>query len=296
MSGTTGKRKHRPVGIGGPLILISLGVVFLLNNLGILEIGVWELAFRFWPILLIAAGLDILLGHRSGWGSLAALVLTLAILAGGMWLYISDIKPEAVGEKLSLSCEESPQVEVIIAPGIGDLHIYALTDSAHVIEGTLRGGNVEPQCKSEGDTTTYIIESGSTIVGPFPDKWYWELGLSPEVPIDLDVDFGVGQAEADLTDLDISSLDVHLAIGRGVVTLPGDGNFSGSVDGAIGQLVIVIPEGMAAQITFDTGLATRQVPDSYDCAGDVCTSPGYTGADDKVDLAVHMGIGSVVIR
>jgi hypothetical protein len=278
------------------LVLISLGVVFLLNNLGIVEVSVWELMFRFWPILLVAAGLDILLGHRSGWGSLLALVLTLALLAGGVWLYLSGIKPAPAGEELNLSCEESTQIEVIIAPGVGDLHISALSDSKDIIEGTLRGGNVEPECKSEGDTTTYIIESGATILGPFPDKWYWDLGLSPEVPIDLNVDFGVGEAEADLTGLDISDLDVHMAIGRGVVTLPRDGNFSGSVDGSIGELVIVIPEGMAARLAFDTGLAVRQVPDRYDCADDVCTSPGYVGADDKVDLKVHMAIGSVVIR
>jgi hypothetical protein len=213
-----------------------------------------------------------------------------------VWLYTSDIKPEPAGEKLSLSCKESPQVKVIIAPGMGDLYINALEDSADIIEGTVRGGNVEPTCESDGNTATYTIKSGSSIVGPFPDKWHWELGLSPEAPLDLNIDFGVGQAEADLTDLDISNLDVHLAIGNGMVTLPRDGSFSGNVDGSIGQLVIVIPEGMAARIAFDTGIAARQVPNSYDCVGDVCTSPGYSGADDKVDLAVHMAIGNVVIR
>jgi hypothetical protein len=284
------------VGIGGPLILISLGVAFLLNNLGILELSIWELVFRFWPILLVAAGLDLLLGHRAGWGSLAALVLTLAILAGGVWLYMSGIKPEPVGTKISCGLSEAAEANITIAPGMGDLRVDALSDSRNLVEGTLSGGNAEPEFSVKGKTANLVVGSGTTIIGPFPNKWYWELSLSPEVPIDLNVDFGVGEAEADLTGLDISALHVHLAIGTGVVTLPEDGSFSGSVDGAIGQLVIVIPEGMAAQIAFDTGLAVRQVPDSYDCIDDVCTSPGYAGADDKVDLAVHMAIGSVVIR
>jgi hypothetical protein len=296
MSESRGRRKHRPVGIGGPLILISLGVVFLLNNLGVWEVSVWELMFRFWPILLVAAGLDILLGHRSGWGSLAALALTLAILAGGVWLYLSDIRPEPTGDKISYSLGEVKQAQITIAPGMGDLRVDALSDSDNLVEGTLSGGNAEPEFTVRGTTASVIVESGTMIVGPFPDRWYWALGLSPEVPIDLNVDFGVGEAEVDLTGLDISDLDAHLAVGRGVLTLPSDGSFAGRIDGAIGELVIIIPEGMAAQISFDTGLAARQVPDRYDCVDDVCTSGNYSGADDKVDLEVHMAIGNVVIR
>ena len=35
-----------------PVILIGAGVVFLLNNLGVLTWGVWEMLWRLWPVLL----------------------------------------------------------------------------------------------------------------------------------------------------------------------------------------------------------------------------------------------------
>ena len=74
------KRRARPEqsrrgSLVGPVILLGLGIVFLLNNLGVLEWSVWEVIFRLWPVLLIAAGLDFLIGRRSVWGSLLALVL-----------------------------------------------------------------------------------------------------------------------------------------------------------------------------------------------------------------------------
>jgi hypothetical protein len=40
------------------LILIALGVLFLLKNLGIISGSVWDI---FWPILLIVLGLEILI-------------------------------------------------------------------------------------------------------------------------------------------------------------------------------------------------------------------------------------------
>ncbi len=46
----------------GGIVLIVLGVIFLLQNLGILRIDdIWE----FWPVILIIAGISMLLPRRS---------------------------------------------------------------------------------------------------------------------------------------------------------------------------------------------------------------------------------------
>jgi predicted membrane protein len=55
----TGKRHRSPH--PGAIILILLGVFFFLNNSGILHIGN---IFRFWPLILIVAGLSRLQGSR----------------------------------------------------------------------------------------------------------------------------------------------------------------------------------------------------------------------------------------
>jgi len=45
--------------------------------------------WRLWPVLLIAIGLDILFGRRSAIGSLIALVLVIAVIAGAVWLAVA---------------------------------------------------------------------------------------------------------------------------------------------------------------------------------------------------------------
>src|SRR3990172_5801485 len=73
----------------GPVILIGFGVILLLNNLGLLSWTIWDTLFRLWPVILIAIGLDILIGRRSLWGSLLSAALVLAILGGAIWLFAS---------------------------------------------------------------------------------------------------------------------------------------------------------------------------------------------------------------
>jgi hypothetical protein len=45
------RRRTRPSLIW-PVILITVGILFLLSNLGVLDINFWEL-WRLWPVLLI---------------------------------------------------------------------------------------------------------------------------------------------------------------------------------------------------------------------------------------------------
>ena len=55
---------RRKPGLVGPTILIAMGVIFLLNNLGLVSWDIWGTLLQLWPILLIALGLDMLVGRR----------------------------------------------------------------------------------------------------------------------------------------------------------------------------------------------------------------------------------------
>ena len=79
------QRWHRP-GLVGPVILIFIGGVLLLGNLGLLRVDWWEL-WRLWPVALILAGLDILARH-SRWGS-GLLALGMLVLLGGLFYLLA---------------------------------------------------------------------------------------------------------------------------------------------------------------------------------------------------------------
>src|SRR5689334_1360425 len=72
------RRPHRTP-VLGPTLLIGAGLVFLLINLGVLDESVWSQLLQLWPLLLIAIGLDLLLGRRN---PALSLLIVLLVLGG----------------------------------------------------------------------------------------------------------------------------------------------------------------------------------------------------------------------
>ncbi len=297
------ERKRRRGGLVGPMILIGLGVVFLLNNLGMVSWDMWDVILSLWPILLIAAGLDVLIGRRSALGSLLVLVLTLAILAGGLWLFETSVGTARgmITQEIGQPLDGASRAEVSIEPGFAALHIEALPESSNLVTGVIHVGKQDEVTRDfaiEGGTATFSLDSSSQVVGPFigTRNRAWNLRLNPDVPLKLKIGLGVGKSEIDLTGLTVSDLRVETDIGRTTVTLPARGRFEAKVEGAIGTTVVIIPEGLAARIRVETGLSVSHVPDDYERQGDVYTSPDYERADDRVDLQVSQDIGTITVR
>lgn len=298
------RENRRHGGVVGPVILIGLGVIFLLNNLGLLNWSVWEIFFRLWPILLVAVGLDLILGRRSIWGSLLAVVLTFAILGLAVWLASMDIgvarrfRTETVTQPL----DQVDQAELILDLALGRLTVHAAPRADNLIEGTVDLVGQETLARTfdaEDGRSKLVLRSESGTSGPFTaaGAWerLWDLQLSPDVPLRLETNVGIGQQEIDLTGLALESLEVEHGIGQSRVTLSAERSFQARISGAIGQTVVVIPEPLAARVLLSTGLSGRQLPPDYHCDEDVCVSPDYDTADHRVDLEVSQAIGNLVI-
>ena len=85
---------RRAPGLFWPVILIGLGVILLLSNLGRLPADPWPLLSRLWPVILIVIGLDILLGRRSVWGGVFSAALALLVIGSVIaLLYVAQNYP-----------------------------------------------------------------------------------------------------------------------------------------------------------------------------------------------------------
>ncbi|MGC9523215.1 MAG: LiaI-LiaF-like domain-containing protein [Anaerolineae bacterium] len=293
---------RRHVSLVGPTLLIGLGLIMLLNNLGYLNWGFGDV-LRLWPILLVAAGLELLLGRRSIWASLAAAVLVLLMIGGAIWM-VGIVEPDRAGGELvevRYPLEDTATARVRLSPAVGRLTVSALTDSANLTEAEIelhQGERLSEQFSAgrQAELTLATDDRGPFTYTGLGRTVRWDVRLNPEVELDLTTDLGVGDAEIDLSALTITDATVDFGVGQVDLVLPEIQSADVMVDGGIGTIVIETPPTLGVRIVADTGLVTRDLPTSYRREGNVFTSPGYDRADARVDLVVSLGIGTLTVR
>ena len=301
--------EFRRGGLVGPIILIGLGVVFLLNNLGILEWNVWEVLLRTWPLLLIAVGIDLLIVRRTAEATLFALVLILVVIAGGVWFIA--IRGGGSGaprvETVQHPLPETDLAEIQIKPGVGILRLTALDQSDDLVLGKLglsRGQQVEQAVEDVGSVSLLNLSSSSgwfwpafrtEVASDEVGENEWKLALNREIPIRLSADLGLGLMDLNLAELMLDDLRVDMGLGQVKIVLPASGEFNVSVSSAIGLTEVVVPRGLAVRISFDTGLAVREV-EGFRQEGNFFYSPSWSEDREGVTLQLNQAIGKVVVR
>jgi hypothetical protein len=295
---------YRGNGMVGPVFLIGLGIVFLFSNLGYLEIGVWELILSLWPILLIAFGLDIIIGRRSPYWSMAGVVITVLLLIGVLWLFTTSPFAGRLleGEQISQPLDGTRQAEVQIEQSAGSLRLVGSPETSDLIHGEifLSGRErLESDFSFTNGSARFILRSSGTpffTLSRWREPWTWNLVLNRQVPIDLQVNLGAGRALVDLHNLQIERLDLQVGAGDLTIILPAEGIVQGNIEGAVGQTTLFIPAGMAVRLRTDTGLTAIQAPGDFTIQEDVYISPGFETAPNRSDLDVSQALGNLRIR
>ena len=319
--------------IVGPTLTIGLGTIFLANNLGFLSWNSWMAILRLWPVLIIAIGLEIFIGRRNIWLSTLGVGVALSLLAAGLWLSGGLIGTEGIAhtgitvlsETIEQPLDKAESAQVRIDSSVGKLIVDSTSNDDTLIEGkisSIEQETIYQEYEIDGNEIIYYLGSDweSRNINSFADfdeqSLSWDLNLTEEIPLDLNISLGVGESDLDLSNLQITELDLSIGVGQtsvklpngeyeayidgGVgqtlVTLPDEGQIQVQVDGGIGEIVIYIPEDIAVKIYVDRGIAGLTIPSGYTQNGDVYTSPNYDEGEDYLELHLDQGIGNIAVR
>ncbi len=291
-------------GVIGALVLITIGVVFLLSNLGYISSSVWLILIQFWPLILILAGIELLFG-RSRYGQLIVLVIGLLMLGGVVWILINPTSLSFVGSQTTETIAEPAagitMAELELSPGVGELNLTPLASgSPNWLEGTIAlasGQRLEQQSSTAGSTAQLKLDTEGTVFF-FGSGERWNLALSPQIPIALKVDAGVGSSTIDLNALNTPRLDLDTGVGSMQVTMPSHaGTVIARVNGGVGGLTLLIPQGIPARIRADSGIGFVNVNQTRfpNVGENLYESPDYATATDRIDLTIDSGVGGITI-
>ena len=301
-------RAHRTP-LLGPLLLISAGVVFLLNNLGVLPWGVWEALGRLWPLILIAIGIDLVIGRRN---PLASVLVVLAVLGAGAAFVLASGgfmgQGELASAPVNISLDNATEANVHVDLGLGNLSIGSTSDETMLATGNLdyfedHGAPRQDVTVYGGSTNVELAEHpGGLSFGPY---WFngnrspgWEINLSERVPLNLEVDSGSGNMTLDLERLQIHTLNVDSGTGNVSITLPSNPTgASVDINGGTGNLELIVPQGVEALVDVDSGIGNTNIDTRFSKVDeDTYRSSGYDTATRQLTIKIDHGIGNLNIR
>jgi hypothetical protein len=293
-----------------PVILILAGVVFLLNNLGIVSVDLWKLIANFWPVIFIIAGIDLLFFNRGNIGSYIGVALIFGVIAIAAWSNDRFDSNFQFGERISVpifhKIDNVDSVDMVIEIPIGELNIESLDGEGILIDGKIAVGENESYTDSVtivGDSALYRLVAD----GPNnPSSWgignnfsnvdlAWDLALTENLPLDLRISTGVSESNIDLTNMDIIDFSFDGGVGETIVTFPSTGSFDANVEIGVGAVKIYLPEDLLVRIITSVGIGDVSVKGDYFHDGDGRYVSENFDDRNGVTLYIDGGIGELRI-
>jgi hypothetical protein len=280
------------------IILIALGVVLLLQTTGVLSWGLWGELWRFWPIILIAIGINLIIGGRMPWVAVLLIIL-LVVASVGIALALAVDERAGVIEGFEQPLDGLESVAVRIDFGAGKLTVGSLPDgSPNLAEGTLKGRKGEVKLvQADGSTELQISMDERGALRRFSNV-SWSILLSRVPKLSLRLNGGAADMTLDLRDLKVTALDVNTGAADVEITMPASaGHTRADISGGAADVEIVVPEGVAARVTSSSGLSDVDIDASrFPKSGDVWASPDFDTATNRVEIEIKVGASSVSVR
>lgn len=286
------------------VFVLGIGVVLLLNVLGVLGWEIWLELWRWWPLALVLAGAGLLMKrvHPIVMTLVSAGALTAAVLLSWATAEGSIGPYETTTTTFSANVESVTDATLDIDFGAGDLVISALQpESDFLIDATFEDHRDGPRVEVERSGNTADIElrtpSGFTWFGSSGGR-EWDIFLHPDIAYTIDLDGGASSYNLDLRDIDAASITLDTGASSLDLIVPDrEGHTDVRINGGASSMDITIPDGIAARIQVDAGLTSVDVDESRfpKVSGDH-VSPDYETAVNRVDLVIAAGVSSITVR
>lgn len=273
-------------------------------------------------------------------------LLAAVVLAGCDNLRMKPPQVRKSHEERRLDAGKRLRVNAEVAAG--NLNVdKAVTGLLYTLDTRWDAANVSRRvdCRAAGDGS--VLEIALRGKTPQSDENRVDLSLSDQVPLELELETGVGESRIDLSGLQVETVQVNQGVGslrlavdesqafacrefevqcgvgemelRGLANLAprrfrlkgGIGhasvNFSGQgtrdidaqVEVGIGQIDIILPEGLGVRIRTERerwGAGLSLPADRFQQQGSYSVTPDYEKSAQKLDLVIHAGLGQVCIR
>lgn len=290
-----------------PLLLIFIGLVMLLQVLGLMPVYLWDLLVRLWPLLLVIFGLAALVGRRTPAINalllIAVFALVVVVFAAGYTrqaLVVADANRQTIDRDL----QDASDVRITLNLSLTELSVDAQSEASGRVTGEFVGSTenalVEEFTRRGTQGDLRITEQN---VNPIPllesfGSNRLTLHMPLEQPMTLDVRGNVGNITLDLGALNVNQVEARASLGDVTVTLPAGGSLIGDISTGQGDVRVRLPASVPVAIAVSRGVGGGlQVPTGLQqlATGEWVTE-GYRMDEIRMNLKVGTTFGDIVIE
>ncbi len=299
------------------MILIAIGVVALLANIGVLS---WEIVGNLaslWPLILVLIGVEILLSRLLPAPVAGPLMLlVVAAVAAAAVAYAAlvpsgslsraplGVGPPALGTQssdFSAPLDHRQHASLRLESGAARVEGRAesLGDALYRAHARFSAGDSGPQATVDRDSGEVRIEQGNS--RPFlfgaSGRREIDLRLTTSIPWSLAFEGRSARYLLDLADLQLSGLEIQGGANRAEIRLPPPrGTVRVTISGGANRVDLHLPAGAAARVTAEGGANSLIVPGGRRNSvfgSSQWESDGYRGATDRYDISVSGGANRI---
>lgn len=281
------------------VILIVIGVLLLLINLGYLSFDIFFSLFNLWPLILIAIGINIIFKNDRTvslitWGLFFVIIIIYAIFTQGA----SDSN---IGSSLSFDniiIEKHPETkygELDLEIGASKLS-FDSTDQ-DLLTADIRGRQVDYREDHKNNYETAIIDIETrtfrTTKAQNINSEY-NFYINEDVIWDMNFNMGAISGELNLEDIPVRNLDLDSGAVDLTFILGNKHDLDFEIDTGASDLSFIFPRDVGLKIKMDIALSDTNINDlALIRKGDYYISQNYDDANVVINMDIDMGLGNI---
>jgi len=317
--------------VAWPLTLIFVGIIFLLNNFSLLPWSIWSILWRFWPVMLILAGLETAFADSSWRGVLLA-IISAVILVAILFLAVVWSKPSLVfyqpfkdrvirwskeffphekKQEYVISDENYPNLNkriLNIDLGFGRLNLsdQEKNQSLFQLISHYQDPFGTPQIKTDLEESQTIIinftnrQENIFFPNQLIDRINYQITLGKvNLPTEVWLEIGTGQAKVKLNKIPIEVLNCTVGTGQAhlIILEPSLPRGNLFLDIGTGQAEVTLPKETGINLNYNLG-AGKIIIGEEEVSGLGKSGDFFFGQDNWPQIAVKakVGTGSLTVK
>jgi hypothetical protein len=289
-------------GVFWGLLLITVGVLALLANFGVITLDILRLA-QLWPLLLVVWGVSMLKIQSPVWRAVTVLVV-IATLGFVTWVSVSGVD---VNDRRSVQSQTKTVGQVDASVKKLDLSVDAGASKVRIDSATMNDvvrSDLESSVSQLDQTSRRDGDTQRVTVG-LDSRMHWWMGgvrnnldvtLTQNLPVVLTLNSGAADLKADLSKVMLDSLDLDVGAASADIRL-GDRRDVVKVllDAGASSVTLRIPAGTGVRVELDDGVSSKDLDGLEEKSEGVYETSNYQAAEKKVTVTGSIGATSFKI-